>query len=327
MSHKSQQSGVALIAVLCLIVTGGVLVGAMTVISQMSTVNVAASVDIVRSRYVAEGCANRIVFLIEADREVYGVETSGTTETDYSQYDTDRYLPDGVDHEIDYYGTPVKFRILNGAAGLPMQSNYANSLQLFIPGENPPYKLQEKIDTLTALIDDYVDQDDNISENGQEKGGYEDQSMNNLPRNGTPEFREELLWVPGITDALPLDRLGRWSIVQLPGINSNYLDFYTAPYSILRRYADLDEDKAALVLNARERWRRERLTFEDQLDEELMQTLRNNLSWVPSEYYTIVIERAADPGYPTARLACTFQVSGIAGPEDYFIRYLEWLNF
>lgn len=326
MNPKNEQSGVALIAVLCLIVTGGVLVAAMSVISQLNTVNVAASVDLLRSRYVAEGCANRILFLIEADRGTYSVQT-GTTETNYSEYEHDRFLPDGVEHEIDYYGTPVKFRVLNGAAGLPMQSNHANSLALFIPGESPPYALEEKVNNLTALINDYVDEDDNISDNGQERGGYEDQDINNLPRNAAIQFREELLWIPGITDILPLDAFGRWSIVQLPGINSNNLDFYTVPYSILRRYADLDENKAALVLNARERWRRERISFEDQLDAELLQTVRNNFSWTPSNYYTILIEQAAEPERATARLACTFQISGVAGPEDGIIRYLEWLNF
>jgi hypothetical protein len=326
MSPRNEQSGVALIAVLCLIVTGGMLVAAISMISQLSTVSVTASVDLLRSRYVAEGCANRILFLIEADRDTYGVP-DGLTETDYSEYEHDRFLPDGVEHEIDYYGTPVKFRILNGSSGLPMQSNYANSLALFIPGESPPYALEEKVNNLTALIGDYIDTDDNISDDGQEKGGYDDRNMNNLPRNATPEFREELLWIPDITDILPLDEFGRWSLVQLPGINSNNIDFYTAPYSLLRRYADLDENKTALVLNARERWRRERVTFADQLDAELLQTLRNNFSWAGTNYYTILVERAAEPGRASSRLAYTFQIGGVTGPDDGIIRYVEWMSF
>ncbi len=326
MKHKNQESGVALIAVLCLIVTVGILVSSMTIIAQISTYNVYSASDLIRSRYIAEGCANRILFLVEADRATYTANT-GTTETDYSEYDHDRFLPDGVDHEMEYYGSIVKFRIVNGAAGLPMQNNYANSLNIFLSEQNPPYTLEEKINKLVKLIDDYVDEDDNISEDGMERGGYEDIGMMNLPRNATIQFREELLWIPGITDILPLDRHGRWSIVQLAGISSNNIDFYTASYSVLRRYAQLDEDKAALVLNARERWRRERLTFEDQLDPDLLQTIRNNFSWTPSNYYTVLIESAAEENRPSSRLAFTFQASGVTGPTDYLIRYLEWLNF
>lgn len=329
MNTIDNENGVALIAVLSLIMTAGMLVGVMTIISQFNTLNVAAAADLTRSRYVAEGCANRVIYLIDADRYLYNTGIRQLTETDYSEYDHDRYLPDTVDHEIDYYGTLVNFRIINGAAGLQMSQGRADaSLSMLKEPLAESGGVYDKINILSTRISDYIDTDDNIGIDGMEKNDYEELEMIHLPRNASFEFREELLWIPGATDVLPLDRNGRFSSVRLANINLQVNpDIYTAGYTLLRNYGRLEESQAADVSAALARWRKERIMLSDQLDPLLIELLRQNFSWDPSNYYTVLIENASPENRPSSRLVLTYTSNGIIGPTDGIIRYLEWMNF
>ncbi len=328
-SNIDNEKGMALIAVLALIMTAGMLVGAMTVISQFNTLNVAAAADLTRSKYIAEGCANRVIYLIDADRYLYNTGIRQITETDYTEYDSDRYLPDTVDREIDYYGTLVKYRISNGTAGLQMTQNRADtSLSMLKEPLAESGTVYDKIVILSTRISDYTDTDDNIGIDGMEKNDYEELDMIHLPRNGAIEFREELLWIPGSTDVLPLDKYGRLSSVRLANINTQgNPDIYTAGYTLLKNHGQLEEAQAASVMAGLARWRKERMMLSDQVDVSVLELLRQNFSWEPSNYYTVTIESASEENRPSARLVLTYTSSGIVGPTDGILRYLEWMNF
>ena len=321
------ERGVALIAVLCLIFTAGLLVGALVMIAQIHTVNIGATTAVARSKYIAEGSLNRIQYLIEADRELF--ESVNNTETNYGEYDHDRFLPDSVDREINYYGTIVKYRIVNGASGLQMaQNRYRQSLNMLRSTLTGADTVNDKITILGNRIADYVDSDDNTGTDGMEKGDYEELEMNNLPRNAQFQFREELRWIPEINDILPVDKNGRFSLVRLPSISENIRpDLYTASWAQLRIYGGLDEKQAAEVMNALTIWRREKTPLGDLIDPLLLGTVLNRFSIAPSNYYSIIIERAIDGDRPTSRLVATFRTAGAAGPNDGIIRYLEWLRF
>ena len=117
---SGREDGVALVSVLCLLTTAGLLVSALVAVSRISTLNVASFTDLMRSSYVAEGAANRIRYLIEADRHVFGDQDAQNI--DFDEYEYDRYVADGSEHEIDYYGTPVKFTITNAISGYVINS-------------------------------------------------------------------------------------------------------------------------------------------------------------------------------------------------------------
>ena len=323
---QHHERGVALIATLCLIFTAGVLVGALVIIAQLNTFNIGASAAVFRSKYVSEGCLNRIQYLIEADFELF--EQDDRTETDYDEYDHERFLPDAVEREIDYYGINVKYRIVNGTAGLPMHQNQHRRSLNMLSSITGSTTLNDKITVLSNRINDYTDSDDNPGTDGLERGDYEEVTMNHLPRNGQIEFREELRWIPEVNDILPVDANGRFSFVRLPAISGNYNpDLYTVSWSLLRIYGGLDERQAADVMAALNEWRKSRIPVSEQIDPLLWGTLLTRFSIAPSDYYTVLIEHAAGENAPTSRLAATFTASGVSGPADGVIRYLEWLRF
>ena len=324
----NSESGMALVAVLCLIFSVSVMLGAMVVLSQIGAITSAGFGDVMRSNYIAEGAANRIRYLIEADRRAN--PSAGDAETDYEEYDYERYLPDGVDRTLDYYGTPVKYRILNGRAGMPvMEASCQNTLRQLRNGYLGTEEICEKMDTLKTRIDDYVDSDDSIGEDGLEEEEYEELGYSNLPRNSDIRFREELLWIPGFTDVFPLDENGRLTSVRLTSLAADRQnpDFYSTDYGMLTAYGNLEPEKAGEVMNALKIWRRDRTKLEDQLDVLLLAQLRQKFSFQPSSYYTIQIENASPAGKPGARLSQTFEASGVGGPSDGIVRYLDWMRY
>ena len=84
---SGREDGVALVSVLCLLTTAGLLVSALVAVSRISTLNVASFTDLMRSSYVAEGAANRIRYLIEADRHVFGDQDAQNIDFDEYEYD------------------------------------------------------------------------------------------------------------------------------------------------------------------------------------------------------------------------------------------------
>jgi hypothetical protein len=330
MKNRKHERGAALIATLSLMFTAGMLVGALVIISQISTINISSALSIMRSRYVAEGAANRIRFLIEADRQVF-TAVSGE-ETIYEDYEHDRYLPDGIDHELLYYGTPVKFRILNGNAGVNMGTgSYTSSIGRLASTEEEENNYTIALDVLSSQIADYVDSDDESNGDGLEREQFEDMNIKNLPRNSAIQFREELLWLPGAVNVLPLDRDGRLTFVRLMSVSGGQSnakpDLYTANYTTLRTIGMLDEEKAAEICRALEIWRRDRTPLADQIDALDLLPLKNLFSWDPSDNYTIVIDHAAPENRPSGKLSVTFTASGIAGPADGIVRYLDWMRY
>ena len=103
--RKKDERGSALIAALCLIFTAGMLTATVLILSQISTYDIAAHVSLQRSSYLNEGVMNRVQWLLAAEQNLYPDRALG--DIDYTEYDYDRYMADGVTHEMDYYGTKV----------------------------------------------------------------------------------------------------------------------------------------------------------------------------------------------------------------------------
>lgn len=321
---RHAESGIALVAALALIATAGLMTATMVIISRMGTLHAASFVDLMRSSYVAEGAANRIRYLIEADRSVYG-DTDAQT-LDYDDYETDRYLADGSPHEIDYYGIPVKFTITNGVSGYRITG--ASDFDVFTANRTDEALVTDAVTIFQNRYTDYEDEDDDVSEDGMEREDYESYGWYNLPRNGSMQYREELLWIPGSEDLLPPDADGRLSSIRHFRITeSGNPSIYTATYAQLRTYAELDVEQAVNVLNALRQWRIDRTPLEDQLTEETLSAVRSAFSFTESEYYTVRIYQTNADLRPGARLLFTFQADGIGGPSSKVATFLEYFRF
>lgn len=327
-----REQGSALLAVLVLIFTGGLITALMMAIGNTGTFEVASHVEQQRSMFIAEGVAQRVQWLISADRYLHGSETLG--ETDYEEFDYDRFLGDGVPHIIDYYGRQVKVVIEDARQGQRMDgSQFRRSLDTLKVGMEDDEDFFELVDNLKDKITDYVDTNDDVSNEGLEDSDYEALEMKPLPRNGNIQFREELLYIPGFRDLFPVDKDGLLSSVRLitpentVTISGNP-NLLTATRQQIMNYCNItEEDELDAVMDAIKEWKNERVMLsEGSLDPLLLGRL-NNLPRRESGVYTIKVSTADEDPRPFKRLIFTIQASPVAGPSDKIIQYLQWMFY
>ena len=331
--RRDRESGSALLAVLCLLFTAGILTTLTIAVSKENTFNIAAQTAQQRSMYTAEGVANRVQFLLAADRALYPSEFLG--ETDYEEAETDRFLADGLPHEIDYHGETVRFTITDTASGADFTgSNYRNSVRRLSAGREDETEFVDYLDTVAERIGDYIDSDDNATgDGGLEADDYEELGRYPLPRNDALQFREELLWIPGFRRLYPVDRHGRLSSVRLipptgtVSLGNRQPSLLTADAAALRSLANLEDEEVDSVLDALKEWREERTPLSESLDSLIISRLNRAFSRSESGTYTVTIEAAPDAGRPFRRLAVSFAGFAVSGPSNGQFQYLEWLFF
>ena len=326
---NSRESGAALIAVLCLIFTAGILTATTLALSKSGSFNVTAHVKMQRSMLVAEGVANRVQWLIAADRQLYSSETVG--ETVYDDYDYDRYIADGTPHVIDYYGEEVQFVITDARSGVDLSSSgYTAALRSLVQNRDDDADWSDAAAALQSQIADYIDANsDTTGDDGMEEPNYDEMNMRPLPRNAAMQFREELLYLPAFRELFTTDRNGRLSDVRLiPPENTVSLSgtpaLLTATDDMLRSYCNLEDGEVAEVREAINAWIKEKTPLSDSLDTELLTKL-SALARTESGIYTVTIGAAPSQKRPFKRLTFSFAGFGVSGPENEMLKYLEWM--
>ena len=329
---RSKEQGSALLAVLVLVFTGGLITALMMAIGSSGSFEVASHVEQQRSMFVAEGVAQRVQWLIAADRYLHGSETLG--ETDYEEYDYERFIADSTPHTIDYYGRQVKVVIEDARQGRRMDgTQYRRSLDSLKVGMGDDEDFIEAVDIVKDKITDYVDTNDDVSNEGMEESDYEAEEMKPLPRNGTIQFREELLYIPGFRDLFPVDKDGMLSSVRLiPPENtvtiSGNPNLLTASKQEIMNYCNIDdEDELESIMEAIREWKTEKVPLSDGNLDPLLLGRLNNLPRRESGIYTVRITADENDPRPFKRLIFSFQASPVAGPSDKIIQYLQWMFY
>lgn len=319
---RQNERGVALISVLCLLLTAGAMVGAAVALSQLNTFGVASAVEMQQSRYVAEGAAARIQYFLAADIAANGSRTLG--ETDYENSEYERLMADNVEHVMDYYGTPVRFKISDAVSG--MELGNTNTRTRMRSAEEASGDWETAVEEFFDKYTDYVDADDSASSSGMESGEYDAEDLHPLPRNGPMQYREEVWYIPGARRLFKPDANGRLTSIRLliDGVNSSSVNpsVFTADKLLLRTWGNFTSDAANEVVKALKVWRLDRKPLSDQLDSDTVAKLRQYFSWSESGIYSIDIISAAPAGRSTARLSCT-----ILKPEINPAEITNYLDF
>lgn len=340
---RGGEKGSALVAVLCLVFLGGMLAAAVAGMTLVATMDMAAHTSIQRSFYINEGVMNRVGFLIAADRNQNGTNEK-LGDIDYEEYDYDRFLPDGVIHEVDYYGDKVAVTVYDAVSGWDMTSasnRYRNTLRSFTSDLDTEQSVIDAVNTIAACIADYIDSNDSVTSgslvgtdpvDGMEKDDYESEGMRPLPRDRAMQYREELYYIKGFTDFFQTDKYGRLSHIRLiPPEGTVILNgtpsFFSATPQMIALLADLEEDELAGVLEAREKLRKERIKISDELEVGMPAKLQQKMSWMPSNYYTVVIEPSPYEKRPSKRLTASFGALDISGANGELQEYLEWVFY
>ena len=339
------ESGIALISVLLLIATGSLLALMVMSISKTTSFTVMPFIQLQRSYYVLEGMAQRIQFLISADRELYGNPQQLNIDN-YSEYDTDRYLPDAVPHFMDYYGTPMVFTIKDAAGPVNMQgTNFQQALQQFRNFVDEENDFTDLMDDLNYIITDYIDTDNSPNDTDSwEEDEYYEAGMSPLPRNGAITDRNEFAYIPGLTELFPIDQDGRMSYIRLipPAVSGVTIDGNPDIFSVTDDWlvlaCDLDENDLEELHQAIEEFHSgDRVPLSENLtsDSTVMTKINNYVRWNSSGVYTVIIRPAVTDAYgkelekkiPGRRLVFTYTPTPTTGATNGYVQFYEWMYF
>ena len=338
------ESGIALISVLLLVATGSLLAMMIMSISKNTSFTVLPFVQLQRSYYVLEGMAQRVQFLISADRELNGAPQQLNVDN-YSEFDTDRYLPDAVPHYMDYYGTPMVFTIKDAASPVSLQgTNFQQAFQQFRNFVDEENDFTDLLEDLTNLITDYIDTDDSPNDtNSWEADEYYDAGMSPLPRNGAITDRNEFAYIPGITDIFPIDQDGRLSYIRLipPATAGVTIDGNPDIFGVTDQWlvtaCDLEDNELEELRQAIAEFHSvDRVPLSENLaDSSAMQKINNYVRWNASGVYTVIIRPAVTDAYgeelaekvPGRRLVFTYTPTPVTGATNGFVQFYEWMFF
>ena len=339
------ESGIALISVLLLIATGSLLAMMVMSISKTTSFTVMPFVQLQRSYYVLEGMAQRIQFLISADRQLYGNPQQLNVDN-YSEYDTDRYLPDAVPHFMDYYGTPIVFTIKDAAGPVNMAgADFQQALQQFRNFVDDDNDFTDLLEELNYIITDYVDTDNSPTDTDSwEAEEYEEAGMAPLPRNGAITDRNEFAYIPGLTYLFPIDEDGRMSYIRLipPATAGVTIDGNPDIFSVTDEWlydaCDLETDELQDLRQAIADFHSiDRVPLTESLtsDSTVMTKINNYVRWNSSGVYTVIIRPAVTDAYgeelekkvPGRRLVFTYTPSPVSGATSGYVQFYEWMYF
>lgn len=343
--RRRSESGIALISVLLLIATGSLLALMVMSISKTTSFTVMPFIQLQRSYYVLEGMAQRIQFLISADRQIYGNPQQLNVDN-YSEYDTDRYLPDAVPHFMDYYGTPIVFTIKDAAGPVNLQgTNFQQALQQFQNFIDEENEFTDLLEELNYIITDYIDTDESPTDTDSwEEEEYYEAGMSPLPRDGAITDRNEFAYIPGLTSIFPIDQDGRLSYIRLiPPANAGVTidgnpDIFGVTDDWLVYACDLEEDELEDLHQAIADFHSiDRIPLSESLtsDSSVMTKINNYVRWDSSGVYTVIIRPAVTDAYgeelekkiPGRRLVFTYTPTPVTGATNGFVSFYEWMYF
>ncbi len=206
-SRDGGESGVALITVLALLATLGILTA--TVIASSLYLARGAESAMKRSRafYRSESAFNRAAFYLRRDRAAWPERRLG--EYDYSLRSSfDRFMADGLEHRLTVDGVEFRVVITDAMVGMPIApaADFADRLrQAWNERErfrDPDLETNRRFSRFLDKLTDYLDTNSFKQLDGMEEEEYLKLGRSQLPRNGAPEYVGEFLYIPGAEEFL-----------------------------------------------------------------------------------------------------------------------------
>lgn len=322
---KKPDRGVALITVLLTLAFLFVLVTAIVATGDLTYRMTISSARSHRSAYIAESKLTRTMWNIVYDKKEFRNRSLGKTDDlgSEEQEVEERFWADGNPHIYKLDDKTVTVVIDDADRGFDFSGNITstkigNILRLIkLPSETTTDE-KEPVDFFIDKLVDYTDRNDLFRENGLEREEYEEQYGFDLPRNAPIEFSEEVLWIPGIEDALFAQKnyieddfsdrnfnfkVGDYLRVVPPrGLtftrNSRPNFFSATDYQILH-LAELDQVEFDEVIEARRVWYKDRISIEESIPQIYTDKLVKAFSFTESGIFRIRIQVSSKDGSAT----------------------------
>ena len=261
-----------------------------------------------------------------------------------SEEGLDPYIPDSQQryHENEY--SKINFKIKDAMTGLPLWDSNQTLLvkQLADQFAQSNEEMADEINRYFVKLKDYQDLDDSPQANGGDEGELYQSSL--LPRNGSIQFIEELLWVPqdlyqgniyeglGLSLSYPgqLDE-----VIQVPTtigkaktLRSRFRrpSFLSSSNESIATKLQLTTQEKDLVVEAKRAWREERTPLQTSLGEQLYSRLSKHYSFSVSNIYTIVQEARNRDDLSPVILKTTVDINRILNVRDAEQGYIQYIR-
>lgn len=318
-------------AVLCILLTVGMLAASSVALSKASAEGLAICSGRAESWYAAESAASRMQWLLMREFELNPDREAGKLPAAASaQLKGERFNADGANHSLQLYGVEAGCRISDMVCGLDAANASASLRSLFRDqGPSRDGRVQEDAETCASRIDDYCDPDDFVRKGGFERSDYEAAGLLGLPRNGPIRFREELALIPGLAALLPEPEDGVLDLFRPIAPNglpqaAGRPSFMSAKPLLIEKLCKLNAKELDAVLQARAKWKEKGIELKESLAPDLLQKLKGSLGFTESGFYTFEVKGqsgGAAPGSIRMSMRVERQIQG-AG-----IVYYEFLQY
>ena len=328
MTDRENESGVALISVLCLMTLFALLVGTLVAMSQTLRLSGATSDQLAKSVYRTESAANRALWLLLQDRRTF-VNRAMASNADQLVV-RERFRADGAAHTFEVDEIPVELTITDMNRGLAFTGyNPTASFNMFAGYFERRPDERAELDVLRARLMDYVDSDDLLRSDGLEFGDYDELKKHPLPRNAPMQYPEEALWIPGAEKFLIPDADGDLpDLTPIPPrglqVNVGSPNAFSVSPEFVRRAGDFSKDEVARIFDALQRVRNGEHSVEDAFAREpvLLEKLKRRVSFSESSCYTFKVRLSSQAGIPSRHLV--FSVKLGQSIPDNGIQFIEW---
>ena len=325
MKKKKQDRGIALITVLLTLAFLFVLVASIVASGELTfrmTVNSARSH---RNNYVAETRLTRTMWNLVYDMKKYGSNRRLGFNDDLGSEEQEqetRYWADGNPYFYNDHGKKVTVVIEDADKGFDFSGNITSSkvseiMKLIkLPAESTEEE-REPVEFFIDKLVDYTDRNDLHRDNGMEREEYEEEFGFDLPRNAPIEFAEEVLWIPGIEEALFAQKNLVSENYDMNKFNfrvSDYLkvvpyrgksfprngrpNFFSSSNYQIMHLAELEPEELDEVIEARELWYKEGENIQETIPE-LYGKLSRVFSFTESKIYKFRIQVSNEDGSST----------------------------
>lgn len=325
---NSTERGIALVAVLGILFLLTLLVASLVAISQTQRFTVATSTQLGDSVYREESAVNRTIWLLMNDRGTFS--DRGLKTKSEQVLNRERFQADGIPHRFEVDGIPVEVTIRDMNAGVNASGyNPAAAFSYLEDRFARDAQLRQRAEAFRNRLMDYVDSDDLLRNDSLERADYEFRGWAPLPRNGTLQFREELLWIPGGESFIEPDENGElFDIVPIPPRGLRFAagrpHFFSASLKLIQEKCDLTDNELEIVRERRNRIAAREINAEEAFSHDplIWEKLKKQFSFSESSYYTLKAKLAPEAGLPGRTLSVSLQVG--TSPGKPAIQFFDW---
>lgn len=288
---RKTERGIALVMVLGVLAVTSVLAAHMSAISNLSLRLAKASEFRGELKYASESALDYGYWMWLNDRKSYRGDHSQLHTMSITRESSDVWRADSRAHALEFNEIPVNLQVKDADAGHIIESEkdlrkLRNSLD---PGPDAAEEeLRERIGFFMDALADYMDPNDAKKLNGMERDDYEAEGLNGLPRDGKPEYREEMLWIPDAVELL--GNVNGSTVFDLEAIRlippkgmkfsrSSKPSFYSVSESFIAQEASLTEDEARQVVEARQQALEESMSLIEIMDPVLYGKISSKFSF------------------------------------------------